>query len=1040
MKKISTLFLLVLLATIFAANAQVRDISGKVTVAEDGSSLPGVSVRLKGTSTGATTDANGMYRIQVPGNNDILVFTFIGFSAKEVVVGGQTVVNVALGADSKALEEVVITTALGIARQSKSLGYAAQGVNSEELNVNRQSNLLNALQGKVAGATISSVGGGPGQGANIRIRGINSIDASSSNDPLYVIDGVQVDNSTSLAGAGSGTNVRSVGNRISDINPDEIETINILKGGAATALYGLRGANGVVVITTKKGTGTGIRTNFTSTYGFENVNKTPEVQTEYTAGILGVYTPIGLGPAWGPTIAEAKAIDPTHPDQLFENYKNAFDTGSQIRNTLSFTGGSENIKFFSSLSQFDHDGMLPFTDYKNLGARLNTDITISPKFKAGVNMSYTNSGGYRFDADRYGESLTYYSGRWDVRDYITPEGIQQWRGTNNPIYGAATNRLKDNVNRYIAGTNFSYAPTGWLNFNYRLGVDTYTDNRFRTAPGPRGIPGERTYDNAEGFVGDFNTGYRAVNSTFLANATTKLTSNITGTLRLGYELYDRSLKESGTLGSQLSIYNDFRLVNARTFAVSQGKTEYRSNGYFGEANFDYKDFLFLSLTGRQDVTSTLSPENRSFFYPSASLSYVFSDNIKLPEFIGQSKLRLSYAKIGKDASPYSTSTGFTNYNSLPTGTTGLSIASNLGDINLKPEFTDTYEAGLEMAFFKNRLSFDVTYYSSLSKDQITRAQITSATGYVTASINAGSIRNRGIELVLGGTPIKTTNFTWDASLNFSANRNKIMSLKEGLSEIVYGAATGGYINSPVTFKLIPGQAYGNIFGSYYLRYYGSDPEDPTYTDKNRPLLIGADGFPISSLTKQKLLGNSQPDWISGLTNNFSYKRLTLSTIVDARWGFEKFNRLENFNSAFGIADYTRDRREFKVFEGNLANGTPNTKQVWLGQSLGPDGVNYGEGYYRRFHRSLSEPFVDDASWVRLRSASLQYSLPTKWLPAKAVRNAAISVTGNNLWLHTNYYGLDPESLSADSGSNVDGSAGMTYPAARTFLFTLNVGF
>jgi len=684
--------------------------------------------------------------------------------------------------------------------------------------------------------------------------------------------------------------------------------------------------------------------------------------------------------------------------------------------------------------------MLPFTDYKNLGARLNTDITISPKLKAGVNMSFTNSGGYRFDADRFGESLTYYSGRWDVRDYVTPEGIQQWRGTNNPIFGAATNRLKDNVNRYIAGTNFSYAPTQWLNFNYRLGVDTYTDNRIRTAPGPRGLPGERTYDNGDGLIGDYNTSYRAINSTFLANASTKLSKDITGTLRLGYELYDRSSKNAGILGSQLSIYNDFRLVNAKVFEVSQGKTEYRSNGFFGEANFDYKDFLFLSLTGRQDITSTLSPENRSFFYPSASLSYVFSDNIKLPEFIGQSKLRLSYAKIGKDASPYSTSTGFSNYTGLPTGSTGLTISSNLGDINLKPEFTDTYEAGLEMAFFNNRLSFDVTYYNSLSKDQITRAQISSATGYVTASINAGSIRNRGIELVLGGTPIKTTNFSWDASLNFSANKNKVISLKEGLSEIVYGAATGGYINSPVTFKLIPGQPYGNIYGSYYLRYYGTDKEDPVYTDKNRPLLIGANGFPISSLTKQKLLGNSQPDWIGGLTNNFSYKRLTLSTIVDARWGFEKFNRLENFNSAFGIADYTSDRRSYKVFDGTLANGTPNTKQVWLGQSLGPDGVNYGEGYYRLYHRSLSEPFVQDASWVRLRSASLQYALPASWLPAKAIRNASISVTGNNLWLHTDYYGLDPESLSADSGSNVDGSAGMTYPAARSFLFTLNVGF
>ncbi|MEJ7692857.1 TonB-dependent receptor [Daejeonella sp.] len=541
-------------------------------------------------------------------------------------------------------------------------------------------------------------------------------------------------------------------------------------------------------------------------------------------------------------------------------------------------------------------------------------------------------------------------------------------------------------------------------------------------------------------MGDYNSSYRAINSTFLANATKKLTSDITGTLRLGYELYDRSLKEAGILGSQLSIFNDFRIVNAKTLAVSQGKTEYRSNGFFGEANFDYKDFLFLSITGRQDITSTLSPENRSFFYPSASLSYVFSDNINLPEFIGQSKLRLSYAKIGKDAAPYSTSTGFSNYTGLPTGSTGLTVSQNLGDINLKPEFTDTYEAGLEMAFLKNRLSFDVTYYSSLSKDQITRAQITSATGYATASINAGSIRNRGIELVLGGTPIQTTNFTWDASLNFSANKNKVISLKEGLSEIVYGAATGGYINSPVTFKLIPGQPYGNIYGSYYLRYYGTDKEDPVYTDKNRPLLIGANGFPISSLTKQKLLGNSQPDWIGGLSNNFSYKKLTLSTIVDARWGFEKFNRLENFNSAFGIADYTTDRRSFKVFDGKLADGTTNTKQVWLGQALGPDGVNYGEGYYRLYHRSLSEPFVQDASWVRLRSATLQYNLPTSWLPAKAIRNASLSVTGNNLWLHTDYYGLDPESLSADSGSNVDGSAGFTYPAARTFLFTLNVGF
>jgi TonB-linked SusC/RagA family outer membrane protein len=1041
MKQISTLFFLpILLFLAIGVQAQVREISGKVTIAEDGSSLPGVSVRVKGTSTGTTTSPEGIYRIQVPGNESTLVFTFIGFSVKEVLVGTQSTINVAMDTDSKQLQEVIVTTGFGISRQQKSLGYAAQGVNSEELNINRQPNILNALQGKIAGATISSVGGGPGQGANIRIRGINSIDASASNDPLYVIDGVQIDNSTSTQGAGAGTNVRSVGNRASDINPDDIETINILKGGAATAMYGLRGSNGVVLITTKKGKTNEVRTNFSSTYGLENINKTPAVQTEYTAGILGVYTPIGLGPAWGPTIAEAKAIDPTHPDFLYENYKNAFDTGSQLRNTVSVTGGSDAVKIFSSVSQFNHDGMLPFTDYQNLSARLNTDIKISPKIVAGMNLSYNNSGGYRFDADRYGESLTYFSGRWDVRDYINENGTQRWRGTNNPIFGAATNRLRDNVNRFIGGANFGYSPTSWLNFNYRLGIDTYTDARKRTAPGRLGIPGEAVYDNADGFVGEYLTQYRAINSTFLATASKQITKDINGTLRFGYELYDRSTKDHGVLGSVLSIYNDFRLMNARTLQVNQGLNQYRSNGFFGEATFDYKNYLFLTLTGRNDITSTLSADNRSFFYPSASLSYVFSDNMKLPEFIGQSKLRLSYAKIGKDAAPYSTSSGFSNYTGLPTGSTGLTLASNLGDINLRPEFTDTYEAGLEMAFLKNRLSFDLTYYYSLSKDQITQAQISSTTGYVTASINAGSIRNKGIELVLGGTPIQTKNFTWDASLNFSANRNKVMSLKEGLTEIIYGAATGGYINSPVQFRLIPGEPYGNIYGSYYLRYYGTDVEDPNRTDKSRPLLIGANGFPISSLTRRKLLGNSQPDWIGGMSNNFTYKRVTLSTLIDARWGYEKFNRLENFNSAFGIADYTTNRRTFYTFPGNLANGTPNTKQVWLGQAIGPDGVNYGEGYYRTYHRSLSEPFVQDASWIRLRSASLSYSLPSKWLPRKAVRNASVAITGNNLLLRTDYYGLDPESLSADSGSNVDGSAGFTYPAARTFLFSLNVGF
>jgi TonB-linked SusC/RagA family outer membrane protein len=1017
--------------------SQSRQISGTIKTST-GEAMALASVMEKGTTNGVTADGTGRFSITVSSAKPVLIISAAGYETQEVKVGASSELSVSL-LEKATLSEVVVT-AMGINREKKALGFASQEVKAADLNRNLQSNVVNALQGKVAGVTISSVGGGPGQGASIRIRGINSIDVNQSNDPLFVIDGVLIDNSTSTLGAGSSNNVRSVGNRASDINPEDIESINVLKGGAATALYGLRGANGVVVITTKRGKSGVMQVNFTSTYGFENINKYPSTQKEYTAGILGVYTPIGLGPAWGPTIAEAKVIDPTHPDELFDNYKRAYRTGTQLRNSVNMSGGTDIVRYFSSVSYFTQEGMLPFTDYKNFSARLNTEIKISPKIKAGINMNYTKSGGYKYDADRFGESLAYFSGRWDVRDYANADGTQIWRGTNNPIFGAATNRLKDDVNRIIGGINVAYTPLKWLEFNYRLGIDNYNDNRLRTAPGLRGITGERNYDNDEGYVGTYNTNFRAINSTFLATASFNITGDLKASVRAGHELYDRRVRQTGVLGSKLNVFDWYNLRNAAVLTASDNTTEYRLMGIFGEATVDYKNRIFLSVTGRNDITSSLMKPNNSFFYPSASLGYVFSEDLKLPEFISYAKLRLSYARIGKDAAPYSTSTGYSAYSSLPSGITGFTRGSNLGDPNLRPEFTNTYEGGLELRFLKNRLSIDATYYYSLSEDQIINVDISSATGYVRAAVNSGSMRNQGIELIIKGTPVVTKNFTWDASLNFSANRNKIISIREGLKEIPY-ATHPGYGNAAVTMKLIPGEAYGNLYGTYYLRYYGTDKEDPLRTDKSKPLIIGANGFPaLSPLSGQKLLGNSQPDWIGGMTNTFTYKRLSVTALIDARWGFEKYNRLDNFFAAFGIAEYTLDRRQNKVFDGVLADGTKNTKSVWLGQGVGPDGFNYTEGYYRLNYRTISEPFVQDASWIRLRSLSASYSLPTKWLAKTFIRTATISATGNNLWLHTDYFGLDPESVSADSGSNVDGFSGFTYPAARTFLFTLNVGF
>jgi TonB-linked SusC/RagA family outer membrane protein len=1044
MKKVFTsLFFLCILLTGLSSFAQVKTITGKITSTDDGGALPGASIKIKGGTTGTSTDGNGNFTIQVSSSNAVLVISLLGYKTQEITVGDRTTVNLALASDSQQLQEVTVSTALGITRQAKSLGYAAQTVNDKDLNFNHQPNLLNALQGKVAGATISSTGGGPGQGASIRIRGVNSIDPNISGDPLYVIDGVQIDNSTSTQGANPGGNAygsRGVTNRASDVNPDDIETINILKGGAATALYGLRGANGVVVITTKRGKQNGIQINLNSSYGFDEVLISPKVQTEFTQGVLGVYLnpPGGIGPAWGPTIAEAKLIDPTHPDKLYNNYDQAFGTGQQIKNSLSVIGGSEVVKFFSSISQLYQKGMMPNTDNKNFSGRLNTDFIISPKLKASVNMNFTNSGGYTYSADRFGEGLAYFSPRYDVADYQNADGSQKYLGTNNPIWGTANNKLKSDVNRYIAGASLTYDPLKWLNFSYRFGVDTYNENRVRTARGPM-YTGEAMYDNDQGYYGEFNTKFRTLNSTFVATASTKLGENITGTLRLGQELFDRRIKETGTLGSILGIYDFFNMANAGVLTPSQALREKRLIGYFGEATFDYKNYLFLTLTGRNDITSTLPKENRSFFYPSASLSYVFSDQFKLPAVISQAKLRLSYARIGKDASEYSTFTGYTPNTSLPTGTGGLTIAPNLGNPDLLPEFTNTYEAGLEMSFFKNRVGFDFTYYYSLSTDQIIQTQISSAVGYVTKSINAGDIRNRGIELVINGKPIVGKDFNWSTNLNLSANRNKVLSMPNGISEIVYGAARG-YGNAGVTMKLIEGQPYGNIYGSYFNRYYGTQAEDPVYLDKNLPLLIGANGFPSISGGKQKLLGNSQPDYIIGFGNNFSYKNFSLNVLFDARLGFEKYNWLEDFYSAFGLPDYTADRRTIRVFDGVLAKGQPNTKPVYMGQRIGPDNFDYGEGYYRILYRNVSEPFVSDASWVRLRSASLSYRLPVEWLPAKAIKSASLSVTGNNLWLWTKYYGVDPESSSYDSGSNNDGSAGFTYPSARTIMFTFNVGF
>lgn len=1038
MKKILPfLFLLFIYVSLQAQKGNI--ISGTITSIETGQPLENVTITEKGTTNIVLSNTTGNYSISLTKENSALVFSYVGYGNKELRAGSATVLDIVLELSKTNLDEVVVT-AFGIKKEKKSLGYTVQQVTGKDLNLNRQSNVVNALQGKVAGVTVSSSGGGPGQGASILIRGINSIDAGRNNQPLFIVDGVEIDNNTFTTG---GSETRGMSNRAADINPDDIESVSVLRGGAATALYGIRASNGAIIITTKSARAGKLQLNYTGSYGFENINKTPEVQNKFSQGFLGVYDKTSFWPSWGPTVEVAKTLDPTHPDKLFNNFKQAYRAGNQARHSVNLTGGTDKVQMGASFSYFNHNGVIPFSDYRSYNARVNGQFNISSKIKAGASLNFINSGGGRVNADRYGEQLIYWSPRWDVMDYLKPDGTQNTysSGTNNPVYTIANNRFRDNVNRIIGSANLSYTPFSWLNFTYRFGNDYYVDSRTHTAPGPKGVVGEvmNVEDNGFGFVAEHRLNNRTLTATFMANIMHTIKDDISLDIKLGHDLREYKLRRVSTTGDTLVVPDLFLLQNAKRILASNYIEDYRNYGLFADVTIGWKNFLFLNLTGRNDFTSTLAPDNRSYFYPSASLSYVFSDQFNMPSWWDYGKLKISYAKLGKDGNPYGITTGYVS--TTPIGNTlPWTLVDRLGNPGLRPEFTQTYEVGTELRFLKNRLGVEIVGYLSNSKDLLVPAKVSTATGFEDAFVNAGEIQNKGIEITLSAVPIQNKNFSWDARINFSTNKNEVVQLNEGLSEILI-ASHFGYLSSSANMKLIPGYAYGALFGRSYKRYYGNKPEDPILIDKDQPLLIGANGFPVIE-TKQKFLGNTQPKWMANTLQTLHYKQFSLSVLLDVREGQYKYNQFANFMSAFGVAKITENRTESIVFKGVLADGTPNAKVVYLGQGIGPDNLNYGNGFYRDIHRGVTENFIEDASWFRLRSVTLAYNIPQRLLSrTKVINGATVSVTGNNLWLSTKYSGFDPESSSFSTGNNAsEGFAGFTYPGVRSFLFTVNLQF
>ncbi len=1035
MRKSIVLSLFVLFIIPCLVFAQTRTITGKV-LTENGDPVPLATVQQKGTTNAITAKDNGDFIISVSGKNPTLIISSVNYTTQQINIGNQNSYNIVLKGSGQ-LSEVVVT-AFGIKREKRSLGYAAQSVDAKELTESHQSNLLNALQGKVAGVTITSSGGGPGQGADILIRGVNSLDLGTQ--PLFVVDGIPIDNTTSTQGTSGGLPA-SMGNRAGDINPDDIESINILRGGAATALYGLRGANGVVVITTKSAKSGAMKVSFNTTFGTDQVDKFPAVQSKFTQGYKGEYDSLSFWPEWGPTVAAAKAIDPTHPAALFNQYKRAYINGNQNRNNLSFSGGTEKASLNSSVSYFKQNGTIPFTWYQDISARLNGTLKFSDKFSMGTSLYYINTDGNFYDANRFNENLSYWSPRWDVRDYLKPDGTQKTYGNNNAWYSAATSKFRSNVDRLIGNVSFTYSPVKWMTASYRLGMDYYSDARTKTSPGPQGLPGEivGADDNGLGFVGEYRRNYRQVNSNLMLTFDHDWSDKFKTTLRLGHDLLDRSINLIAAEGTDLGVYNLFNLGNAKQQVINQYKEQYRILGAFGEFTAAYNNSFFLTLTGRNDWTSSLEKKYRSFFYPSASVSYMFSDQLKTLSWLTDGKFRMSLAQIGKDANPYSTSVVYVT-DGAPIDETLLYTRNNASGVsNLKPEMTTAFEVGTDLNFLNNRLGLNFTWYRSTSKDLIMAVATDPGTGFSSITLNAGSIRNKGVELTLRGKPLVSKDFSWNVLLNFSANKNRVLSIYSGLTELV-GGSSFGYGGSGPTFIYRPGQSVGDIYGTSWQRYYGKNTPDPLNIDAGLPMVIGANGFPVRN-SQQKIVGNSMPKWIGSINNTFTYKNWGLSFLIDTHQGLKKWNQLDNFMSAFGIAKYTENRDQTIVFPGVHADGTPNTTPVFLGQGVGPDGVDYGDGYYRKIYRGVTEQFVQDASWVRLRTISLSYNIPSTWLKGSFVKGAAISFTGNNLWLSTPYNGFDPEASDASSGDlTASTQAGFTYPQLRSYLFTLNVNF
>lgn len=1064
-----------LLVPAAASAQQPRQVTGRVTDAATGQPIAGVQIVVQGTTIGTVTDGAGNYQITVPAGRNVLVFSFIGYRTVEQEITGDGPINVAMEIEVIGLEGVVVT-ALGIERQARTMGVAAQTISGNQL-PSLESNLVNTLTGRVAGVNITNAGP-QGGSSRIVIRGAKSI--TGNNQPLIVVDGIPVDNSSPrLQGYGG----FDYGNAIQDVSPENIQSITVLKGPTAAALYGSRASNGAVLITTKsgRGVGQGGQWTFNQQVSFETPLRLPDFQNEYGQGYNSRFAYVdGKGSgvfdevdeSWGPPLDGRlipqfnSPIDPETGERIPtpwlpnpDNVRNFFETGITKTTNVAFAVATDRANARISGSRMIMDGMVPGFGLRRTTLALNGGLQVSDRLSTDASVQFIASDGNNRPGIGYGESNPMIQFIWFGRQVDVEDLKRNWntrRGDDdpqagmpyswnysyhpNPYYLQLANRNEDERNRIIGNVSATYRVAPWLSAMVRIGTDWYADNRrYNYADGLWGTDGfdplsagDAATVGKNGAFGRWGIDFQETNSDFLLTATPPVELPFSLTATLGASRRDVVRTQEYLWVAELLTPGVYSLDNAAVQPQASAYTSRkRINSVYGQLDFGFRDYLFVSVTGRNDWSSTLPENNNSYFYPSVSTSFVFSDaipSLQNSSFLSYGKLRAAWARVGNDTDPYRLRSTFSAGDPF-LGYTTYSVPNTLANADLKPEMTTSKEFGVELGFLNDRLGLDVTYFDELTEDQIMSVQISRATGYSGRYVNAGSMRNRGIEVLLRGVPVQTDNFRWETSLTFDKTKNEVVSLAEGLD----GLQLGSYWYARVYAR--PGEPYGQILGTTFQR----DPQGR--------IIVNANGVPLRSQEMQ-VLGNYNPDWSAGWSNTLRYKDFSLSFLFDTKQGGELYSVTHQWGTYAGVLKETVKGRciepGWDPVDG-MPECTPETGIVVPGvvRVISGTDTTYVENTkaisaqtYWSALGNIAEAHIVDASYIKLRDVTFTWNVPASITSRLGFSGMQLSVSGRNLLLWTDAPHIDPE--TAFDASNVQGFEFGQLPTPRSFGFGLTI--